>query len=179
MDRGINVRRALGALISIAGAALVTASPAFAAPAPARAPAAERVVAQAAEALGGADKLRAVRNISMAGYGQWAWVMGAELISASPHAPQKLQAANDLRRVYDLEHDRFLASERAFLQFPFLASGAYAFPLKDQRLDGDIAWDASGGNVFAPPSNTPPQPRRIAANVPSFGGGDGVHMRRM
>ena len=107
-----------------------------------------------------------------------AWVMGAELITASPHAPQKLQAANDLKRVYDLEHDRFMASERAFLQFPFLATSAYAFPLKDQRLDGDVAWDASGGNVFAPPG-APAQPRRIAASVPSFGGGDGVHMRRM
>ena len=30
-----------------------------------------------------------------------------------------------------------------FLQFLFLASSAYAFPLKDQRLDGEIAWDAT------------------------------------
>jgi glyoxylase-like metal-dependent hydrolase (beta-lactamase superfamily II) len=173
------LRRSLTAL-PVAAAALslaFAASPAGAQTA-SRPAAAERVVAEAAAALGGADKLKAVRNISMAGYGQWAWLIGAEEISASPHAPQKLQAANDLRRVYDLEHDRFQASERAFLQFPFLASSAYAFPLKDQRLDGDIAWDASGGNVFAPPG-APSQPRRIAEYAGGAGGADGVHMRRM
>jgi len=166
---------ALPSIVAVAAAALLaTAANAQAT----RAPAAETVVAEAAEALGGADRLKAVRNISLAGYGQWAWLMGAEEISASPHAPQKLQAANDLRRVYDLEHDRFQASERAFLQFPFLATSAYEFPLKDQRLDGDIAWNAADGNVFAPPG-APVRPRRIASYTGGAGGADGVHMRRM
>jgi glyoxylase-like metal-dependent hydrolase (beta-lactamase superfamily II) len=186
------MRLSLAAALSLGAAALSpAAAPAQAAatapsPAPAAAakPAAPSVTAaalvrNAAEALGGADKVRAVRNISMAGYGQWSWLSGAEEISASPHAPQKLAAGNDLRRVYDLEHDRFLASERAFLQFPFLATSAYAFPLKDQRLDGDIAWDAAGGNVFAGPGGPAPQPRRVAAYFGGAQGGDGVHMRRM
>jgi glyoxylase-like metal-dependent hydrolase (beta-lactamase superfamily II) len=133
------------------------------------------LVQQAAEALGGVQRLQAVRNITLAGYGQYAWLLGAENIGPSPHVPLKFEAANALRRVYDLEHDRFQISERRFLLFPFLAENSYNFPLTDQRLDGDIAYDTSSGNPFG---RGPAEPQRISA----LGGGifpDGVHMRRM
>ena len=138
--------------------------------------AATQLVQQSAQALGGEQTLRAVRNITLAGYGQYAWVLGAEEISASPHAPQKLEAVNDLRRVYDLEHDRMQMSERGFLLFPFLAMNAYNFQLTDKRLDGDIAYDVSGGSIFG--GGPPKAPQRVA----TIGGGifpDGAHVRRM
>jgi glyoxylase-like metal-dependent hydrolase (beta-lactamase superfamily II) len=134
------------------------------------------VIDQAAAALGGEKRIESVKNISLAGYGQYPWLIGAEEISSSPHAPQKLEAVNDLRRVYDLEHGRFQESERSFLLFPFLAANAYNFPLTDRRLDGDIAFDMTSGNVFA---RGPDGPRRVAATTSGAGGTDGVHMRRM
>lgn len=140
-----------------------------------RSAAAEMLVEQAAEALGGAQRLGEVRNISLAGYGQWAWVDGSEEISASPHVPIKYEAVNDLRRVYDLEHDRFQARERGFMLFPFLAGNSYNFTLTDKRLDGAIAYDATSANMFF---NGPPGPQRMSA----IGAGifpEGVHMRRM
>jgi hypothetical protein len=137
---------------------------------------ARAVVEVAAQALGGMDKLAAVRNITLVGYGQLAWVDGAEEISTSPHVPIKYEALNDLRRVYDLEHDRFQERERAFMLFPFLAANSYSFPISDRRLDGDIAYDVAVGDVFGGPALK--APRRVAA----IGGGiapDGAHVRRM
>lgn len=146
------------------------------APAPRTTKSAATIVHDAAEALGGQTRLKAVRNITLSGYGQRAWLIGAEEITSSRNAPFKYEQLNDLRRVYDIEHDRFQAREREFLLFPFLATNAYAFPLSDQRLDGDIAFDAAQANMFGgPPAKLP---RRIANNSVNMNG-DGVHGRRM
>jgi glyoxylase-like metal-dependent hydrolase (beta-lactamase superfamily II) len=143
----------------------------------AQGPAARKLVQQAAEALGGVEKLQAVRNISLAGYGQFPWVFGAEEISGSSHVPLKYTAVNDLRRVYDLEHNRFQERGRPFLLFPFLAVKAYSFPLEDDRLDGDIAYNATSANMFGGPPG-PEKPRRIGESVGGIDP-DGVHVRRM
>src|SRR5689334_11637845 len=82
---------------------------------------ARAVIETAAKALGGIDKVLAVRNITLHGYGQYAYQMGGGRISAAPDAPEKYMAANDLTRVYDLEHDRFEIRERRNMLFPFLA----------------------------------------------------------
>ena len=76
-----------------------------AAPAPAPTPAS--VTAAAAASLGGADKLRTVRNITLSGYGQYAYQFGGGRITGEAEAPEKYLAANELSRVYDLENDRF------------------------------------------------------------------------
>ena len=139
--------------------------------------AARKLVQEAAQVLGGAPRLQTVRNITLTGYGQFPWVFGAEEISASTHVPVKLAASNDLRRVYDIEHDRFQERGRAFLLFPFLAARAYSFPLEDDRLDGDIAYNASSANMFGSPPGGD-KPRRIAQSVGGIDP-DGVHVRRM
>jgi hypothetical protein len=53
-------------------------------------------VEAAATALGGAERLRALRNITLIGYGQYAYQNGGGNITALPEAPLKLIAANDL-----------------------------------------------------------------------------------
>jgi hypothetical protein len=129
---------------------------------------ARAVVAQAAEALGGAARVQSVRNITLAGYGQYAYMFGGGRITGSPDAPEKYIAANDLRRVYDLEHDRFQQLERRNMLFPFLAAFGHSFALNNLILDGDIAYDINGDRAARVPrwSDTPLQT-------------DGVHMRRM
>jgi glyoxylase-like metal-dependent hydrolase (beta-lactamase superfamily II) len=126
------------------------------------------VVEGAAKALGGIEKVRAVRNITLHGYGQYAYQMGGGRISGSPDAPEKYMAANELTRVYDLENTRFQIRERRNMLFPFLAPFGHSFELNDNRLDGDVAYDINGER---------------AQRIPQMMDGalimDGVHMRRM
>jgi glyoxylase-like metal-dependent hydrolase (beta-lactamase superfamily II) len=127
------------------------------------------IVENAAKTLGGLDRIHAVRNITLHGYGQYAYMMGGGRITGSPDAPEKYMAANDLTRVYDLEHGRFQIRERRNMLFPFLAPFGHSFAVNDNRLDGDIAYDVDANN----------RPQR----QPHFLDGplimDGVHMRRM
>src|SRR5215510_9257052 len=62
--------------------------------------------------------------------------MGGGRISGAPEAPEKYMAANDLTRVYDLEHARFQIRERRNMLFPFLAPFGHSFALNDNRIDG-------------------------------------------
>jgi glyoxylase-like metal-dependent hydrolase (beta-lactamase superfamily II) len=126
------------------------------------------VVEAAAKALGGVEKIQAVKNITLHGYAQYAYQMGGGRITGSPDAPEKYMAANDLTRVYDLANGRFQMRERRNMVFPFLAPFGHSFALNDNRLDGDIAFDVNGER---------------AQRVPQFSDNpltlDGVHMRRM
>ena len=97
----------------------------------------------AAAALGGADRIGALRNFTLIGYGQYAYQNGGGNITALPDAPLKLIAANDYRRVYDLEHGRTRHLERRNDLFPFAAYGGHSFALQNQVLDGAIAYNLS------------------------------------
>ena len=110
---------------------------------PIQAQTAPTIIKQAAEALGGAGRLNSVKNITLVGYGQYAYQFGGGNISGSPDAPQKYIAANDLRRVYDFEHGRFQQLERRNMLFPFLAAFGHSFALNNLVLDGDIAFDVN------------------------------------
>jgi len=129
---------------------------------------ARTVVEGAAKMLGGLERIRAVRNITLHGYGQYAYQMGGGRISGAPDAPEKYMAANDLTRVYDVENGRFQIRERRNMLFPFLAPFGHSFALNDNRLDGSIAFDVNGER---------------AQRIPELMDGalimDGVHMRRM
>src|SRR5438067_2953901 len=129
---------------------------------------AQTVITEAADALGGADRVRALKNTSLYGYGQYAYMFGGGRISASADAPEKYQAANDLRRVYDLEHGRFQQLERRNMLFPFAATFGHSFALNNLILDGDIAYDVNGDRAV-----------RVARWSESPLQLDGVHMRRM
>ena len=104
---------------------------------------AQQAVDAAAEALGGANRLRAVRNITLQGYAQYAYQNGGGNISPLPGAPQKLIAANDYRRTYDLENTRMLHQERRNDLFPFANYGGHSFALARQGLDGSQAYNVN------------------------------------
>ena len=151
----------------VVGAALVAAL-AFGQSGHAQAPTARAIVDAAAQKLGGVDRVRAVRNITLHGYAQYAYMMGGGRISGSPDAPEKYMAANELTRVYDLEHERFQIRERRNMLFPFLAPFGHSFALNDNLLDGDVAFDRNGDRV-----------QRVARFFDGPLITDGVHMRRM
>ena len=104
---------------------------------------AAQAINAAAAALGGADKIRALLNITLIGYAQYAYQNGGGNISPLPGAPQKFIAANDYRRIYDLEHGRMLHQERRNDLFPFANYGGHDFALQRQLLDGAIAYNSS------------------------------------
>jgi glyoxylase-like metal-dependent hydrolase (beta-lactamase superfamily II) len=114
---------------------------------------AKEAIDAAAAALGGADRILKLRNITLIGYGQYAYQNGGGNITALPGAPQKFIAANDYRRIYDLEHGRMRHLERRNDLFPFAAYGGHDFALQDQVLDGSVAYNVTakgavrGGDV--------------------------------
>ena len=60
-----------------------------------------------------------------------------------PGAPQKLIAANDYRRIYDLQNTRMLHQERRNDLFPFANYGGHSFALARQGLDGVQAYNVN------------------------------------
>ena len=102
---------------------------------------AREAIDAAAAALGGADRILKLRNVTLIGYAQYAYQNGGGNISPLPGAPQKFIAANDYRRIYDLEHGRMLHQERRNDLFPFANYGGHDFALQRQGLDGDIAYN--------------------------------------
>jgi hypothetical protein len=102
---------------------------------------ARQAIDAAAAALGGVDRLRTLRNITLMGYAQYAYQNGGGNITALPGAPQKFIAANDYRRIYDLERGRMYHQERRNDLFPFAAYGGHDFALQRQVLDGAIAYN--------------------------------------
>lgn len=151
-------------LVSVRIAQSQTPPAKAAAPAKLTAPAmsAKAVLDHAANALGGLDRVKSVKNITLVGYAQYAYMNGGGNITASVYAPQKYQAANDLHRVYDLEHDRYQQLERRNYLFPFAIANGHDYALMNQALDGNIAYNvAQNGNIRRAPD------------------GDGVRVRRM
>ena len=100
----------------------------------------------AAAALGGTDRIVSLRNITLIGYAQYAYQNGGGNISPLPGAPQKFIAANDYRRIYDVQNMRMLHQERRNDLFPFANYAGHSFALARQGLDGAQAYnvDAKG-----------------------------------
>jgi len=97
----------------------------------------------AAAALGGAQRLQALRNLTLIGYAQYAYQNGGGNISPLPGAPQKFIAGNDYRRIYDLQNKRMLHQERRNDLFPFANYGGHSFALARQGLDGTQAYNVN------------------------------------
>lgn len=79
--------------------------------------AARALLEQAAEAMGGLERLRALDNFVMTGFGQRYSSNGN--ISADPNSPPKWQAVADAERTFDLRNERALNQERSAYMFPF------------------------------------------------------------
>ena len=109
-----------------------------------------------------------VKNITLTGYAQYAYQFGGGRITGDPAAPEKYLAANELRRVYDLEHNRFQLAERRNMLFPFLAPFGHSWAPVNQVLDGDVAFDLTGEKAV-----------RVARESDNPLQVDGVHVRRM
>jgi glyoxylase-like metal-dependent hydrolase (beta-lactamase superfamily II) len=115
-----------------------------------------QLVARAAAALGGRDRLMALRTLQIIGFGELAYFNGGGNITGDPGAPQKWQKALDYTRTIDLEHGRTRVQQRLKMDFEFASrAGQLGLNRSNETLDGDLAYNIGGGFLAAPQAGTP------------------------
>jgi glyoxylase-like metal-dependent hydrolase (beta-lactamase superfamily II) len=110
------------------------------------------VVTRAATALGGRDRILALKTLTVEGYGQLAYQNGGGNITSSVDAPQKWIAVNDHVRVTDLEHWRSRVRQRQNNDFVFAGMAGMKGAVSTQAVDVDVAYNigATGAATRAP-----------------------------
>src|SRR5690606_17175675 len=101
---------------------------------------ARAVIDRAAEALGGADAILAVRTLELRGYGAEAYFWGGGNITADPEAVQKWAENPDFQSVWDFPNRRFRTQYRHNFLFPFGGTFGHSFGLSVFGVDGDVAY---------------------------------------
>jgi len=124
-----------------------------------------QLIARAADALGGRQRLLAARTLQIVGNGELAYFNGGGNITGDPAAPQKWQKVLEYTRTIDLEHARTRVEQRLKMDFVFASTiGQLGLNRTSETLDGDVAYNIGGGFLAAPTTGTPqPQPAGPAA----------------
>jgi hypothetical protein len=120
------------------------------------------VLEQAAEALGGKERILALKSIQVEGHGQIAYQQGGSNVSGSPDAAQKWINLHGVQRTIDLENGRMRLDERRVHNFVFaVASNMTGLVRVSQLLDGDMAWNIAPDGAPARASARVARERRI------------------
>jgi hypothetical protein len=115
-----------------------------------------QLVLRAADALGGRDRVMAVKTLQIVGYGELAYFNGGGNITGDPGAPQKWQKVLEYTRTIDLEHRRTRVQQRLKMDFVFASTiGQLGLNRTNETLDGDVAYNIGGGFLAGPQSGTP------------------------
>jgi len=77
------------------------------------------VLEQAAEAMGGLEKLQGLDNVVLTGFGQRLYYQGGGNVTGDEKAPPKWQSLTDVQRTFDLPGERAVYQERWAQEFPF------------------------------------------------------------
>jgi glyoxylase-like metal-dependent hydrolase (beta-lactamase superfamily II) len=108
---------------------------------------ARQVVTRAADALGGAERIQALRTMRLRGYGHDAYQDGGSLITTEPTAPEKMTIITAYERVIDLANNRTRVRAKQSRAFVFAARAMMEGRPIDQALDGDVAFDVAAGGA--------------------------------
>ena len=100
-----------------------------------------QLVIDAANAMGGVDRLAAVRTLRLRGYGQEAYQDGGSKVTTEASAPEKMTNLAAYERVIDLANDRTRVEARIYRSFIFAGEAMMAGRPINQVLDGDVAYD--------------------------------------
>lgn len=106
---------------------------------------ARALLEQAAEAMGGLERLQALDNVTYTGFGQRAYYQGGGNVVGDPQAPMKWQTLTDVQRTFDFSGPwpggRRLYQERWGQAFPFAGTFGLDYQrrstlqLREQMLD--------------------------------------------
>ena len=77
------------------------------------------ILENAAEAMGGLERLRGLENFVLTGFGQSVYQGGGGNVTGDPNSPPKWQAVRDAQRSFDLQNERALNQDRRSAEFPF------------------------------------------------------------
>ena len=124
---------------------------------------ADDVVTRAAQALGGAARLRAVKTIVVAGYGETAYMNGGGNISASVEAPQKWISVPEYEKTIDVEHGRMRVRQRNHQNFVFASAAGYLGGANAAAayLDGDLAYNGAANGRLVRANDQASRARRV------------------
>ena len=102
---------------------------------------ARAVLEHAAEAMGGLERLQALDNVVLTGFGQRVYFQGGGFLTGEEHAPPKWQAVTDAQRTFDLPAERALNQERRAQEFPFAGLFGLNFARNATVQTGDLLLD--------------------------------------
>ncbi|GFE87687.1 MBL fold metallo-hydrolase [Steroidobacter agaridevorans] len=123
---------------------------------------ATQAIEAAAEALGGKQRIEAVKTLKILGYGQLAYQDGGGNISSSPLAPQKWININAHQRTLDFPNERMRLQQRNVQDFVFAYDRNMTGAVRlDQSLDGDIAYNVGPDGKSVRASEGTMRARRI------------------
>jgi hypothetical protein len=117
--------------------------------------AAASLATAAADALGGRDRIQAVRSIRMIGYGELIDGFGLSNNAADRYAPMRLNNILEMERTFDVANERMRVQERRRTNFTFANAGANeGLNRVNEAVDGQIAYNVgangatrAGGNA--------------------------------
>jgi glyoxylase-like metal-dependent hydrolase (beta-lactamase superfamily II) len=102
---------------------------------------ARTVLEQAAEAMGGLERLQSLDNVVLTGFGQRVYYQGGGFLTGEKHAPPKWQSITDVQRTFDLHNERALLQERRAYEFPFAGFFGLDFARSSAVQAGDLLLD--------------------------------------
>ncbi|HUQ53978.1 MAG TPA: MBL fold metallo-hydrolase [Gammaproteobacteria bacterium] len=108
---------------------------------------ARQVVSRAADALGGAERIRALRTLRFRAYGHDTYQDGGSRITTEPTAPEKMTILTAYERAIDLANGRTRVRAKQSRAFVFAAQAMMEGRPIDQSLDGSIAFDLAPGGA--------------------------------
>src|SRR5687768_11828507 len=106
-------------------------------------PEGERLIAEVARAMGGAEAILAVRTLQADGYGMEAYFWGGGNVTADSRAPQKWAENPSFSSVWDFADDRYRTQYRHNFLFPFGGTFGHSFALSSWGVDGDVGYTIS------------------------------------
>lgn len=95
----------------------------------------------AAEAMGGLDRIQAVGNFVLTGFGVYQNQQGGSRVTGQPMAPAKYQAAHAIERSFDLGTMRAVNRDRRAYLFPYAATSGQSWSLGNQPQAGVAVLD--------------------------------------
>src|SRR5688572_5693610 len=123
---------------------------------------AAQIIDAAADALGGRQRILAIKSLRIEGYGQVAYQNGGGNISSSPDAPQKWVNVPEYQKIVDLENRRMRVRQRQHNHFVFASVDGYlGRNTTTIALDGDIAYNVAADGRTTRAAPTAATARRI------------------
>jgi glyoxylase-like metal-dependent hydrolase (beta-lactamase superfamily II) len=119
------------------------------------------LIVRAADALGGRDRILALKTLTIEGYGQIAYQNGGGNVTSSIDAPQKWINVNDYVRTVDLANGRSRVRQRQSNDFVFAAAANMKGVVSTQSLDGDVAFNIGANGAATRASAAVARTRRM------------------